>query len=113
LAQQTDEIQVWDLCGQSRCPYAGGEPQQGCGFCGNHKRRGGVRNGTLETLAEAREHFERSHILDILQRTGWNRTTASKVLGLSRKNLWEKCKRYGIVQGGEDPDLLKSEQDDG
>jgi len=25
-----------------------------------------------------------------------SRTTASKILGLSRKSLWEKCKRYGI-----------------
>jgi DNA-binding NtrC family response regulator len=75
--------------------------------------RGGVKNGAMETLAEAREHFERSHILEILNRTGWSRTTASKVLGLSRKGLWEKCKRYGIVRAGEDMDSGKNDQDDG
>jgi len=113
LAQQTHEIQVWDLCGQSRCPYAGGEPQKGCGFCGDMESRRGVKNAAMETLAEAREHFERSHILEILNRTGWSRTTASKVLGLSRKGLWEKCKRYGIVRAGEDTDLVGSGQGDG
>ena len=49
----------------------------------------------------AREQFERTHILEILQRTGWSRTTAAQVLGLSRKGLWEKCKRYDIVRSGE------------
>ncbi|GJL61051.1 MAG: acetoacetate metabolism regulatory protein AtoC [Nitrospirales bacterium] len=104
LAQHTQEIQVWDLCGQSRCPFAGGEPQKGCGFCGNQEGRRGVNIGAMETLAEAREHFERGHILEILNRTGWSRMTASKVLGLSRKGLWEKCKRYGIVRACDDTD---------
>lgn len=113
LAQHTQEIQVWDLCGQSRCPYTGGEPQKGCGFCGNQEGRRGVKNGAMETLAEAREHFERGHILEILNRTGWSRMTASKVLGLSRKGLWEKCKRYGIVRACDDTDSEKGDEDDG
>jgi transcriptional regulator with GAF, ATPase, and Fis domain len=112
LAQHTHEIQVWDLCGQSRCPYAGGEPQKGCGFWGDCEGRRGLKNGAMETLAEARVHFERSHILEILNRTGWSRMTASKVLGLSRKGLWEKCKRYGIVRAGEDMES-NSDQGDG
>lgn len=101
---QTHEIQVWDLCGQSQCPYAGGEPQQGCGFCKNLEGKKDVNNGTLETLVDAREQFERKHILEILNRTGWSRTTASRVLGLSRKGLWEKCKRYGIMRADEERD---------
>ena len=102
LAQQSQEIQVVDLCGQSQCPYAGGEPQRDCGFCGEQDRRNSVKSGSMETLAIAREQFERMHIIEILQRTGWSRTTAAQVLGLSRKSLWEKCKRYGIVRSGED-----------
>ncbi len=102
LAQQSKEIQVSDLCGQSRCPFLGGEPQRDCGFCGEQDRRTGTKTGTMETLAVAREQFERTHILEILQRTGWSRTTAAQVLGLSRKGLWEKCKRYDIVRSGED-----------
>ncbi len=101
LAQQSREIQVADLCGQSQCPYSGGEPQKDCGFCGELDRRNSLKSGMMETLAGAREQFERNHILEILQRTGWSRTTAAKVLGLSRKGLWDKCKRSAIVRSGE------------
>ncbi len=101
LSQQSREIQVADLCGQSQCPYSGGEPQKDCGFCGELDRGNSLKSGMMETLAGAREQFERNHILEILQRTGWSRTTAAKVLGLSRKGLWEKCKRYDIVRSGE------------
>jgi len=101
LAQQSQEIQIADLCGQSQCPYLGGEPQKDCGFCGDLGGRKNMKNGAMETLAVAREQFERTHILEILQRTGWSRTNAAKVLGLSRKGLWEKCKRYEIVRSGE------------
>ena len=72
-----------------------------------------MKNGAMETLAEAREHFEREHILEILNRTGWSRMTASKVLGLSRKGLWEKCKRYGIVRAYDSPDPEKGDEDGG
>ena len=102
LTQQSQEIQVWDLCGQSRCPYNGGEPQPGCGFCSDLKGAKEEGRAAMETLAVAREQFERNHIFEILQRTGWSRTTASKVLGLSRKGLWEKCKRYGITRPGDE-----------
>ncbi len=102
LTGPSAEVQVWDLCGQSRCPYSGGDPQPGCGFCGEHLGGKSGKAGAMETLAAAREQFERQHILEILQRTGWARITAAKVLGLSRKGLWEKCKRYGIVRPGEE-----------
>ena len=96
LAQDRDEIQVWDLCGQTACPFLGGAPQSGCGFC-----QEGLSNVTDSqpqgTLAEVRERCEREYILAVLAREGWSRTVASKALGLSRKALWEKCKRYGIA----------------
>ncbi len=112
LAQQSQEIQVVDLCGQSQCPYAGGEPQKDCGFCGEQDRKNNVKSGSMETLAIAREQFERIHIIEILQRTGWSRTTAAQVLGLSRKSLWEKCKRYAIVRSGEDASSDRDEDKD-
>jgi len=58
----------------------------------------------LDSLASARERFERDYIVTVLERVGGSRTEASKLLGLSRKGLWEKCKRYGIPSnrnGGE------------
>ena len=96
LVQDRDEIQVWDLCGQTGCPFLGGPLQSGCGFC-----QEGLANVTdaeqKGTLAEVRERCEREYILAVLAREGWSRTAASKSLGLSRKALWEKCKRYGIA----------------
>jgi len=32
----------------------------------------------------------------VLQRTGWNRTVASRELGISRITLWRKMRRLGI-----------------
>lgn len=50
----------------------------------------------MTSLASAREEFEKEYIVSVLERVEGSRTTASKILGLSRKALWEKCKRYGI-----------------
>jgi len=96
LTQNQQEIQAWDLCGQRRCPYSGGEPQAGCAFCAEIRLGGKGQTTSGETLAVARERFEKAYILEILSRTGGGKTMASQVLGLSRKALWEKCKRYGI-----------------
>jgi two-component system response regulator HydG len=51
---------------------------------------------SLTSLAAAREGFEKEYIVSVLERVEGSRTTASRILGLSRKALWEKCKRYGI-----------------
>jgi two-component system response regulator HydG len=56
--------------------------------------------GAVDRLDTAREQFERQHIVKALERTKDNKTEAAKLLGLSRKALWEKCKRYGITKGG-------------
>ncbi|HET9575024.1 MAG TPA: helix-turn-helix domain-containing protein, partial [Nitrospira sp.] len=58
----------------------------------------------LNSLAAAREEFEKEYILSVLERVEGSRTTASKILGLSRKALWEKCKRYGIPSAKDEPD---------
>jgi two-component system, NtrC family, response regulator AtoC len=50
----------------------------------------------VDSLATARESFERQYIVAVLDRVEGSKTIASRVLGLSRKALWEKCKRYGI-----------------
>lgn len=100
LAQERDAIQLVDLCGQASCPSRGGPVHPECGFCQeglssatNHQGAG--------TLAAVRERCEKDYIVTVLAREEWNRTAAAKSLGLSRKVLWEKCKRYGI---GTSPD---------
>jgi DNA-binding NtrC family response regulator len=40
---------------------------------------------------------EKAHIMNTLNLTGGNRTRAAERLGISRKNLWEKMKAYGLL----------------
>ncbi|MEE9203697.1 MAG: sigma-54 dependent transcriptional regulator [Nitrospirales bacterium] len=99
LGHPNEEIQPWDLCGLPSCPYLGGTPQESCGFCSESLTTKKDQHGNVDSLAMAREQFERQHIVSVLGRVRGSRTEASKILGLSRKALWEKCKRYGIVSG--------------
>ncbi len=39
---------------------------------------------------------ERNYIIDVLKKTKGNKTKAAKLLNISRKNLWEKMKKYNI-----------------
>ena len=111
LCRQGGDVQAWDLCGFPSCPFLGGPPQDGCAFCseglaGKAALPAG-RSEAVDSLAAAREQFEKQYILSIFERTEGSRTMSAKILGLSRKALWEKCKRYGIPSnrnGGEAED---------
>jgi two-component system response regulator HydG len=105
LGRDRDAIQPSDLCGFQTCPFTGGTPQESCGFCSEGLSGGQKRPAhPLTSLAAAREQFEREYIVSVLERVDGSRTTASKILGLSRKALWEKCKRYGIPSAKDEPD---------
>jgi DNA-binding NtrC family response regulator len=58
----------------------------------------------VASLATAREQFEREYIVSVLGQVEGSRITASKILGLSRKALLEKCKRYGIPPAKDKPE---------
>ena len=45
-----------------------------------------------QTLGEA----ERAHIIQILERYGWNHSRAAEALGIGRTTLWRKLKEYGV-----------------
>lgn len=47
---------------------------------------------TLASLDEV----ERTHILRVLKETGWNQSKASQILGIDRKTLYLKLKKYEI-----------------
>ncbi|ALA60022.1 sigma-54-dependent transcriptional regulator [Nitrospira moscoviensis] len=97
LGREREAVQPQDLCGFQTCPYLGGPPQDSCGFCSEGLTAGSKKkDAPLTSLSTAREGFEKDYIVSVLERVEGNRTTASKILGLSRKALWEKCKRYGI-----------------
>ncbi len=101
LGRDREAIQPSDLCGFQSCPFTGGLPQESCGFCSE-----GLTGGRpLTSLATAREQFEKDYILSVLERVDGSRTTGAKILGLSRKALWEKCKRYGIPSNRSGPDV--------
>jgi len=40
--------------------------------------------------------MEREHILKVLEETGGNQSRASQVLGIDRKTLYNKIRKYGI-----------------
>jgi two-component system, NtrC family, response regulator HydG len=47
-----------------------------------------------QTLAEV----EKSHILQTLERCGWNHSQAAEALGIGRTSLWRKLKEYQIEE---------------
>jgi DNA-binding NtrC family response regulator len=53
----------------------------------------------LRTLREIVEDAEKRHLREVLKLVGNHRAQAAQVLGISRKNLWEKLKGYGIEDG--------------
>jgi two-component system response regulator HydG len=104
LGRDRDMIQPTDLCGFQSCPFTGGVPQEFCGFC--HEGLSGQKpqEHPVASLATAREQFEREYIVSVLGQVEGSRITASKILGLSRKALLEKCKRYGIPPAKDKPE---------
>ncbi len=52
--------------------------------------------GPLVTLREVVRDSEAKHIRRVLKATEGHRANAAKILGISRKNLWEKMKDYRI-----------------
>jgi DNA-binding NtrC family response regulator len=56
----------------------------------------GPAGGLVRTLKEAGVAAEKDAILAALRLTHGHRAQAAKVLGISRKSLWEKMRAYGI-----------------
>ena len=53
--------------------------------------------GESKTLKEARDGFERAHILAELRAQDWNMTRTAERLGIERSHLYRKIKTYGIT----------------
>jgi DNA-binding NtrC family response regulator len=57
-------------------------------------------NGTkLPLMSEITKEAERIYIREVLEETKWKKGKAAKILGISRKTLWEKIKSLGIKNG--------------
>jgi len=61
-----------------------------------------LRNEDIPSLKEVISKTEMTHLMKVLEKTNWNRIKAAKILGISRKNLWEKLKAYNIVSKNEE-----------
>lgn len=56
-----------------------------------------LEGGALQPLAEAMDVFEREYLLRALRLAHNKRTLAASILGISRKNLWQKLRRHGLL----------------
>lgn len=52
-----------------------------------------------EGASDSLEEVEKYHILKVLKETGWNQSKASQILGIDRKTLYLKLKKYEIKTG--------------
>ncbi len=50
----------------------------------------------VEPLRDVLKAAERAHLVRALELTGWHRSQAAELLGISRKVLWEKMRDHGI-----------------
>ncbi len=50
----------------------------------------------LRPISEIVDEAERMHIRNVLKHTGGQKAKAAQILGISRKNLWEKMKQFDI-----------------
>jgi DNA-binding NtrC family response regulator len=44
------------------------------------------------------DRIERDHVRSILEKCGWNKFQAAKMMGISRSTLYSKIKRHGLIQ---------------
>ena len=60
----------------------------------DHRAR--VRQGENLPLRTATDEFERQIVMRVLERVQWNRSEASRILGIHRNSLKMKLKRWGV-----------------
>jgi two-component system, NtrC family, response regulator AtoC len=59
------------------------------------------RTEDLGTLRKVVDDAEREHLRRVLKLTNNHRAQAAAILGISRKNLWEKLKTHQLDPGDE------------
>jgi DNA-binding NtrC family response regulator len=92
-----EEIQPWDLCEELGTDL-------GAAPGGMDGAMPGAMPGAIDDtggphrLSKATKDFERRYIIKVLEETKGNKSLAAKLLGVSRKTLWEKCKMLDIIK---------------
>ena len=54
--------------------------------------------GNLRSLAAAMKEFEHEYLLRALAQSNGKKMKAAEILGISRKNLWEKLRMHGFSE---------------
>jgi two-component system response regulator AtoC len=67
------------------------------GIAGGVDGTGSSAAGSLRSLNAALKEFEREYLLRALTQAGGKKMKAAEILGISRKNLWEKLRLHGIA----------------
>jgi DNA-binding NtrC family response regulator len=65
------------------------------------------------SLSEVVREFEREYLCRVLKQTSGKRANAARILGISRKNLWEKLRGYGLTESDLEPDPSKKDTKEG
>ncbi|MFZ3092151.1 MAG: sigma-54 dependent transcriptional regulator [Nitrospirota bacterium] len=65
----------------------------------NPKKKPQERLGPLQ---DRMGDFEKNYIIDVLKKAKGNKTKAAEILNISRKNLWEKMRKYNLLGASED-----------
>lgn len=73
-------------------------PSEISGGAHTPKARTNGANGDLKPLSHAVKAFEREYLVRALRLAKGKRTRAAEMLGISRKNLWEKLRAQGIQE---------------
>ena len=61
-----------------------------------------LRDEDIPSLREVISKTEITHLMKVLEKTGGNKIQAARILGISRKNLWEKLKYYNLELGSKE-----------
>jgi DNA-binding NtrC family response regulator len=67
------------------------------GIAGAAASSGSSSAGNLRSLGIALKEFEKEYLLRALAQAGGKKMKAAEILGISRKNLWEKLRLHSIV----------------
>jgi len=60
------------------------------------------RSSGVRPLSVAIDEFEREYLQRALTMTGGQKGRAAQILGISRKSLWQKLRKYGLAEYGSD-----------
>jgi DNA-binding NtrC family response regulator len=67
------------------------------GITGTTDGGGGSTGGQLRSLSAALKEFEHEYLMRALAQANGKKMKAAEILGISRKNLWEKLRLHGIA----------------